>query len=353
MKTPSIYWRASCKAYYAHWMKPGDISRQHWLGKTVGEAKDNLARLMAGEDVKRPERHKAPPKITEPAVASIVDDFLTWVEQHKKPLTHRWYKQYLESFKDSVGTLRVGKLTKRHVQEWIAGQANWNANSKHGAARSVVRCFNWAVKNDHLSRSPVSGFEKEKAQPRQDAALDDADWKAFAKAIEADTQFRDIVTFMRLTGCRPEEARTVEKRHFDASVPAMILSMKEWKNGAKTKRERVIHLPGEALDIVKRLMESTPHGPLFRSGKGSPWTKDSLARKFARWRARLAKANTPIPHLIPYSVRHTYATEMAFKVDSLILAELMGTSVRMLEGVYAKVRARKNLMREAALKVGS
>jgi hypothetical protein len=44
---------------------------------------------------------------------------------------------------------------------------------------------------------------------------------------------------------------------------------------------------------------------------------------------------------------------MAFKVDSLLLAELMGTSVRMLEGVYAKVRARKNLMREAALKVGS
>jgi integrase len=201
------------------------------------------------------------------------------------------------------------------------------------------------VKQGLLTSSPVAGLEKAIATPRM-ARLTDDEWQKLWEAAQADSAFREAILFMRLTGCRPLEMRQAEKRHFDPSIPAIVYQPHEWKCGEKRKRKRIIRLVGEALTIVQRRCEEFPVGPIFRNCKGTPWQKDGLARKVARLRKKL-----DIPHLVPYSIRHTYATKMVFHVNSVVLAELMGTSVKMLESVYADAQMEQGFMGECAAHV--
>jgi integrase len=209
---------------------------------------------------------------------------------------------------------------------------------------------NWLVKSSAerfaaIKESPLKAFEK--APPTaQDCYITADEWMRTLAAVDDD--LREALTFMRLTGCRPDEMRCAEKRHFDPSIPAIVFGPKEWKCGKKKKTDRVIRLVGKALFIVQKRCLRHPDGPIFRNCKGTPWKKDALARKFARLREKFADKGSPIPHLIPYAIRHTFASDAAFKVDCIVLAELMGTSVKMLEKVYAKARKRQDLMGQAA-----
>jgi integrase len=329
--------------------------RQTWLGRFEKEAYDNWERLRAGKPVIRPDRVTAP-KAEEPTVQKIVGIFLDYQKAHGSERTYRWYRQFLKSFckHEGIGRLRVFALKKHMVQHWIDTNKTkapdpkkrikpWNENTAHNAARAVVACFNYAVEWEHLEKSPIPKLKKAKATPREDCELSPEEWKRLIQGIK-DPSFKDAVLFMRLTGARPMECRNAEKRHFDPTIPAIVFPKAEAKG---KKRERVIHLSGEALLIVQKLILRHPEGKLFRSGLGTPWLKDSLNRRFARLRKKLK-----IPHLIPYSLRHTYATDCVIKgIDSIVLAKLMGhTSTRMLEQVYAKHERRKDFMAQAAAK---
>ena len=143
---------------------------------------------------------------------------------------------------------------------------------------------------------------------------------------------------MRLTGARPLECRLAEKRHLKGNT----LTFPKLESKGK-RSERVIWLNAEALEIVKRLASVNPEGKLFRNGKGTPWKKDAFARRFSRLSVRLR-----MPHLIPYSLRFTFATESVLAgLDSIVLAKLMGHSLtKMLERVYAKHSKRGDFMLE-------
>jgi integrase len=287
--------------------------------------------------------------------------------------TRKWYLRFLASFCKfevkpgrTIGDKPFADLRRDDLKRWIAKhtapQDNgdppiWKkSNTTRGAARAVVAMCNWAVKSDsedleHIHRSPVHGFEKSPAEARE-CDLTSEQWKKLLRSQDGDTtmktDFREAILFMRLTGCRPGEMRLAEKRHFDPTIPAIVYPAAEWKCGKRSKvpKDRIIRLPGEALLIIQKRILKYPTGKLFRGKSEKRWTKDMLSRRFKRLSVRLE-----IPHLVPYSLRHTFATDMAFRVENpMILADLMGTSVKMLESVYAKVRKRQDLMGQAAAK---
>lgn len=322
----------------------------------------DLARRKGSDLARAVERRKNRP-LTVKAVASA---FLKDLEadRSKGEGTLKWYRRFLGSFckfelkpGHPAGGKQFTDLRKDHVKAWIAAQVSWKkSNTIRGAARAVVAMCNWAVKADGedfeaIHRSPVHGFEKAPAEARE-CDITPQQWRSLLATQDGDTKtkvdFREAMIFMRLTGCRPGEMRLAEKRHFDPSVPAIIFPAAEWKCGkrGKSPKDRVIRLPGEALVIIQKRCLKYPAGKLFRGRSDKRWTKDMLARRFKRLRVKLG-----IPHLVPYSLRHTYATDMAFRVENpMILADLMGTSVKMLETVYAKVRKRQDLMGQAAAK---
>jgi integrase len=312
-------------------------------------------------------------------VRAAVAAFLAELEgaPKTKPGTYSWYMRYLNplcafALEDgpypTIGDLPFSKFRKDHLKKLIAAnrareKRPWGDSAAHAAGRCAMTLCNWLVESDAerfetISKSPLKDFEKAPSLPR-DCYITKQEWK---RALEAaDDELRDQLKFMRYTGARPEELRFAEKRHFDPSIPALIFAPKEWKCGLRGKvpKERVIRLAGEALLIIQKRCLRYPTGRLFRTYKNLKKkdpkakgfeteevpviTKDSLARRFKRLAKKLK-----IPHLIPYACRHTYASDAAFKVEAFVLADLMGTSVKMLEQYYTKVRKRQDLMGQAA-----
>lgn len=329
--------KGALKGWYILWE-----GKQTWLGRFKGEALANWRRLQDGKPVVRPVHEHQGDELT---VQSVVDIFLDHLLANRSDRTYRWYKNFLKSFVEfqGVGRLPVSKLKRSHVQRWLdVGRLRWNENSAHGAARAVVAAFNYAVKMDELRVSPLRGFEKPPASPREECELSPAEWRRLLAAVSG--ELRDAVVFMRLSGARPMECRHAEKRHFNAKIPALIFPKQEAKG---KRRERVIHLSGEALTIVQKLALRYPTGPLFRNGHGEPWTKDGMVQRFKRLATRLK-----IPHLIAYSMRHTFATDAVVnEVDAIVLSKLMGhANTKMLEHVYARHARRTDFMNRQVAK---
>jgi integrase len=95
----------------------------------------------------------------------------------------------------------------------------------------------------------------------------------------------------------------------------------------------VIFLTGEALEIVKRLAEKHPTGPLFRTNIGSTWNRQRIVEAFRVIRLKLGMKHDG---LTAYTYRHTFATNWLASGRSIeILAELLGNSPAVLRKHYS------------------
>ena len=133
--------------------------------------------------------------------------------------------------------------------------------------------------------------------------------------------FRDAVLFLRWTGCRPQEMRAAEARHFQDN--ALVFPVLE----SKGKRfKRVIPLPGLALELIKRQAAKYPQGALFRNSKNRTWTANALNWAFDRIG----------PEIFPYALRYTFITDgLIAGVPPAVLAEIVGhRDLKMIMTVY-------------------
>src|SRR5690349_9265956 len=86
----------------------------------------------------------------------LIDLFLDSVapkasaKETKSEGTYTWYKSFLNPFARSLSDrLKVADCRVHHLQDWLEDQDTWNNNTKNAAGRSVLRCFNWGVKQQH------------------------------------------------------------------------------------------------------------------------------------------------------------------------------------------------------------
>ena len=181
-------------------------------------------------------------------------------------------------------------------------------------ASCILRVFNWAVDEQLLTHSPLASFKKAPKTPR-DTYLMPEEWDVLLAKIK-DTEFLDFLWVVRLTGCRPLEARAVEAQHVYAAQRCWILP-KGLSKGEKD--ERHVLLDDAALAICQRWAEKFPEGPIFRNTKDMPWTKDAINSRFQRLKVKL-----PF-HCSAYTMRHTFATDpLEAGVGEATVAALMG-----------------------------
>jgi integrase/recombinase XerC len=120
----------------------------------------------------------------------------------------------------SASGLRVGKLKRYDVTRWVdENYLNDSANYRCGAVRAVKRVFQWAVDEEIILYSPVAKI-KLPATEHRELAIDVATWNRLLTLLENKAgknfdDFRDLLTVIWDTGCRPIEARSVEARWFD------------------------------------------------------------------------------------------------------------------------------------------
>jgi len=158
--------------------------------------------------------------------------------------------------------------------------------------------------------------------------------------------FLKLVTGALLTGARPPH-ELVALRVRDFSPTTSTLTVIDGKTG-----HREITLTQEAVTFFGGLCEGRePDALLLPKGDGTAWGKNHHIRPM---RDAVEKAKLPEDCTI-YALRHTYASQSILAGMNLkLLAENMGTSVRMLEVHYGKFIAasRRKLVEETAFKLG-
>jgi integrase len=365
-------------------------ARQAWFvqvaGKQIKLGADRDAAMRRYHEIMR-QPEAAAPVSTESAL-SILDAFLEWCEKHKASRTYDWYRTYLESFARTLppGIAATG-LKPYHVEEWLDANPGWKTG-RRGAVIAVQRAFNWAARMGIIDASPLRSVEKPRAG-RRERVIDPGRY-ALILSLVRDEEFRDLLTVCWETGCRPQEALSVEARHVDLAAGCWVFPAGEAKG---RKHQRVVYLTDTALSVTRRRMAAHPSGPIFRNTGGQPWSASALNCRFARLRQSMGRrrleelglmppklvrqsvaqrsdpaarqahheaviqrrreitrlARQHMPRYSLYSFRHSWCTHALERgVDAVTVAVLMGhRDTTMISRVYAHLMQRRDHLRDA------
>ena len=108
-------------------------------------------------------------------------------------------------------------------------------------------------------------------------------------------------------------------------------------------------LPDDVFRLTKSLCDSKfPKAHIFTRSDGSPWNKDNWKKPLRR---SAQQAGLP-ESIVMYTLRHSVITDLVQKgVPLLTIAQLAGTSVRMIEQHYGHLRQDAALAALAGLAV--
>jgi integrase len=239
------------------------------------------------------------------SVETICALYLDELEKDRPSVAQR-YKPILGSFCDfkhngkRIGKLLVNaELDAPHLKAWARDFPSQNTR------RTYINCckaaMEWAVdrKSINVLHNPLNGVSAPKGESRA-VVITKEEHEALVK-FHSDC-YADFLKAMWFTGARPGEIAKIESRHFDDGL--WRLSPKEHKTGGKTNKDRIIGVVGELEEIVLRLCEQYPEGPIFRNTYGEPWTTGASHMRFKKAR----KKGIIRAEVIPYSYRHAWAT---------------------------------------------
>ena len=348
------------KASVRYWPTRGGfcchhMGRQHLLAKgpddwpdgpTYTAALKAFSRLVLGEVEKT---------LT---VKELVDKHLEWLQARRKPATLRTKRARLKQFCHDLGGRAVECLRNYDLETWADRQRverKWSDSTIRTSLAAILSCLRWATSRDVIKVNPVGKVEMPRAASRgAEVVLTPEEEAAVYHAAKGST--KDLIGFLRDTGCRPGEAAAAEARHYDADLRAIVLPAQAREGEAthktaKTGKARVIYLRGESLAIVQRRLRRNRTGPILRSSrphrlgdqKGQCWAWTSEAIKEALGRL---KKKTGIKRLMAYSFRHTFAVRwLRARKPIAVLAEVMGTSLQMIVKHYGHLADQRDYIR--------
>lgn len=280
-----------------------DSPRKNKAGEYVptDEVNREYFRLMAVNGQVEPREMK------NSSVAQVVDLFIASKEKMREATKHK-HVYFLQVLIDGAGKGR--KLTDLKIAdvERIAENSGkkWSSGSKHGFVRDVKTLMTWAKNAGWLEFNRMAGYENPYPAPARTRGMTDEEfWKLMDAA--KDLQFKQILQFLRGTGCRPGEAVIVEARHVHPNRPVVVLSHEEHKTGRRTGKARILRMPADVNTSVRALCEKYPKGPIFRNSRnGGGWRRDSIQRRFRQYRRKLGLGED----VTPYLIRHGAVTKM-------------------------------------------
>jgi len=320
-----------------------------WWMVTIGGEK---IRLIQGKGNKKPAEQKfhelkavqaRPPERNDARVADIIDAFLAWSKIHRSAETCRNHVWYGQKFAEHVGYLRTIELKPHHVTQFVDAH-QWGQTTQRNARRSIYRAFAWGVDEGLLSSNPLKGMNCPAALIRQ-RAMTDEEFRAILRASKR--EFKILMFALRLTGCRPKEARclTWQQVHDDRWI------LPQHKTVHKSHKPRVVYLPApmQRLMTVLRRATGVPLSSsqlVFTNGRGRPWTVNAMRLRMERLKRKLNLAKD----LCPYMARHAFGTSAVMAgVDVATVATLMGhASLDMVSKVYLHLSGQHEHLHQAA-----
>lgn len=307
------------------------------LARDKKEAEKAFHQLLASEE-NEPHVHKRP------TFRKVADVFLEHSKRSNAASTYESHLRYIQSFADHVGkTKRVPELRGEHVTSWLRQNVGWGQSTRSLAIQSVKAALNHAVIEGLVDVHPLLKVKQGQIKRRERILTQEEREKIRGRAAR-NPAFADFLFALENTGARPfSEIARLEAKHVNWSDATAILP--HHKNTRHGKIRTLFFTP-EMMELLRRLAEKHPEGLLFRNRLGGQW--DRFA--FNKWTAIFEK-ELGIRGVTAYVYRHAYGSDaLARGVPMPLLAELMGTSVRMLLHHYSHMEQKKEALRDAALR---
>jgi integrase len=271
------FWRSDRSCYYVQ-----HGTRQLRLSPDRDEAWRLWHEFMARPPEPRA-RHVAHGADTQ--AIEILDAYLDWCQKHKAARTYAWYRENIQIFSDALPDgLKVTDLKPYHLTRAMDGYAHWANNTKHDFISAVKRAFSWAEAEGLIEKNPLAHVKKPAREARE-MAVSPAEYARVIGTVK-EPCFRDLLELSWETGARVQELRKIEARFLDLPTGRVVFPPKQAKG---KKYHRVIYLTDRAKEILARLAEDHPTGPLLLNSEGNAWTKDAINCAFCRLQLALGR----------------------------------------------------------------
>jgi integrase len=282
------------------------------------------------------------PAPTGPTLGDLVAKFCAHVEANCPKETMLAYTRYSRQWATLHGHLLASEIAGHHITEagnTLYPKVNKDHNRNNGKPYSdSVRCqhakvakqvFAYAKSEGYIKVNPVEGYRSKVKWGKREVDLSREEFDKLLAGCH-DPAFRDLLIILWDCGCRPKEAFDATAKHLDRE--AKCLRYAKGKRG----KPRVIYLTANddrAFNILCRLADEHPTGPLLRNQIGNGWTIATASQ-----RLRVLEARTSVKSTC-YVFRHAFITRHVKAGMNLVtLQNLVGhSSLKMISEVYAHV----------------
>jgi integrase len=233
----------------------------------------------------------------------------------------------LRILSEHFGSKPLEGITPQSIAEFCASRKAEGLNNKtiNRNLSALSHALGWAVKKGYLEENPVSKTDRLKELDwigeRPDESVID---EVFAKL---DPRVDPVFTFLRETGCRKNEAITLQASQLDFGR-AQVIFHHNTKNG----RFRQVPLTESALCAIAA-MPKVGNTVFYHPDLLRPWTSDGVSIPWER--ARKAAGHT---WLRVHDLRHAYGIRLAEQGCPMhFISEVLGhASVDFTRRIYAR-----------------
>lgn len=252
------------------------------------------------------------------------------------------FKRYV--YDDPIGRVGLGKLRKRHLQEWRARlEAQPALVSRRKEGERVTRARAPATINRDVAmiraalnkvltpgqRGTNAAWQEaltaiKNADRRRTLYLDRKQRRALLEKIEKDAE--PFVRTLCLLPLRPGAVAALSVRDFDKRTSELTIGKD------KAGHDRRIRVPDAAAKLLaNQAKDKLPGAPLFMRPGGARWDRNT-------WKTPISQAATAaeLPaQTTAYTLRHSTITDLVTAgLPLLTIAQISGTSAAMIERHY-------------------
>ena len=236
-------------------------------------------------------------------------------------------RRYVEPL---LGTLRVSKVTRHHVEKFAATMAKTPAQRNRTLAflsRLFTLAEHWEWRPQHTN--PVRGIERAKEQAR-DRVLAPSELAALAAALDdLERQYPSPIAAIRvaaMTGLRISECLSMAWEHVSFETGRAILPK------TKTGR-RVVPVAAPVLNLLAQLPRINGNPWVFAGGRGAAVGYKLTRRVFAEACKRAGLADVRL-----HDLRRSVATNLAASgINAYTLRDVLGHSTLAMSNRYVRM----------------
>ncbi len=238
--------------------RPRRINVGRYPDLSISQARKKAQRILGdlamGEDIDKPD------------VGTFGSLWELYLEVHAKPFKRSWkqdeytYDRHLKKWANR----QLTEITTHDCQKLHVGIASKIGSTTANRVRALLSTmFSLAVKQGIIDANPVSRVSKFKEKSR-DRFLTEDEMARFFRAVDADQNetFRDYISLSIYTGAR--QGNVMGMRWKDVDLDNATWRVPETKAG----ETQFIHLPGQAIEILRRRHEHREANIYVLPGRG-------------------------------------------------------------------------------------